>query len=269
MHGPDGDDDARTERVIHFDDDIWPRVRQDRWKYRIRDQRVTLIELHCTRSGIAGRTPLEEYNATINWSLSPDNRNERSMDDWASMESFIVGGGKVCRVLADEVWPHYSLGHADPAAYSIEIGQNLPSTPFDPRDIDHAAQICAELVQRHPIPVRVLPWLSADNHEGGGFVRHDRSANGQYWGKSDPGPLFDDRAFEEKVRGYLQEEDDMTTYRLFQTWGPAKTWIIAYVSDVPIYRRWLVTQEGVNKLRATLGEPETISEGQLATIPKL
>ena len=67
----------------------------------------------------------------------------------------------------------------------------------------------------------------------------------------------------------LLEETDMTTYKLFQTWGPAKTWIIAYVEGVPIYRRWLVTPEGVNKLRAALGEPETISEGQLTTIPKL
>jgi hypothetical protein len=78
--------------MVEFDDDIHARVQRDGWKYRPRSAPVTLIELHCTRSGIAGRTPLEEYSATINWSLSPNNKNVRAGDDWASMESFIVGG---------------------------------------------------------------------------------------------------------------------------------------------------------------------------------
>lgn len=200
-----------------IDDNIWPNVQRDTWKYRRRTQPIILVELHATRSGIPGRTPLDEYHATMNWSLSPNNINPRGEDTWASMESFICGGGEVCRVLDDAVWPHYSLGHADPVAYSIEIGQNLASTPFDPDDIEHAARICAWASDRHNIAPRVLPYLSADNHEAyvpdaggriGGFVRHDRSANGGYYGKSDPGPLFDDRAFEALVLGFLVEEPE-------------------------------------------------------------
>ncbi|KKL77163.1 hypothetical protein LCGC14_2037610 [marine sediment metagenome] len=66
-----------------------------------------------------------------------------------------------------------------------------------------------------------------------------------------------------------QQEDDMTAYRMFQSWVPARTWIIAYVADVPIYRRWIVTQTGAQKLIAALGQPETIDLAQLSTIPAL
>ena len=48
--------------------------------------------------------------------------------------------------------------------------------------------------------MRVLAFLSADNREAPGYVRHDRSANGSYYGKSDPGRLFPDREFEARVR---------------------------------------------------------------------
>ena len=193
---------------MKIDDDIWPAVSLHPWKARPRyDGPITLVELHATRGGIMGRTAANEYSATINWFKSPNNINEAQTRPWASMSSYIIGGGKVCRVMPDEWWPSYSLGHADPFAISIEIGQTLATTPFDPRDIALAAQLCAELSQEHGIPVRVLPFLSADNHEAPGYVRHDRSANGQYYGKSDPGPHFNDRAFEEMVRGFMQEDD--------------------------------------------------------------
>lgn len=196
------------------DDDIFAAIQLHPWKCKRRAGRpITLVELHATRGGIAGRTALEEYSATINWFKSPNNINEALTRPWASMSSYIVGGGKVCRVMPDDWWPSFSLGHADPNAISIEIGQTLANAPFDPRDIDNAARICAEASLAYGIPVRVLPFLSVDNHEAPGYVRHDRSANGGYYGKSDPGPLFDDRAFEAKVRGFMgqpeQEGDDM------------------------------------------------------------
>ena len=67
----------------------------------------------------------------------------------------------------------------------------------------------------------------------------------------------------------FKQEDDMTTYKLFHTWGPARLWIIAYVAGVPIYRRWITTQAGAQVLIGELGQPETISENQLKTIPSL
>ena len=149
----------------------------------------------------------------MNWSLSAGNINPLGNDTWASMESFIVGGGKVCRVLTDNVYPHYSLGHADPEAYSIEIGQANDGDGFDPRDLRNAAQICAWASAKHNIPVKVLNYLSTDNHEGAGYVRHDRSANGSTYGKSDPGADFDNTTFEALVNSFLVvppiQEDEM------------------------------------------------------------
>jgi hypothetical protein len=62
---------------------------------------------------------------------------------------------------------------------------------------------------------------------------------------------------------------DMTTYKLFHTWGPAKLWNIQYDSGVPMWRRWITTQAGAQKLIAAHGEPETISIDELASIPAL
>lgn len=63
--------------------------------------------------------------------------------------------------------------------------------------------------------------------------------------------------------------DTMTTYKLFQTWNPAQLWLICYVFEVPIYRRWITTQAGAQILTAALEEPETISETILELIPAL
>lgn len=66
------------------------------------------------------------------------------------------------------------------------------------------------------------------------------------------------------------EEDDMTTYKMFQTWGPPKTWVVAYMpSGFPLYRRWVTTQEGVEVAKRDTGDPETIDLGQLTKVPAL
>mgnify|MGYP001619625841 FL=1 len=213
---------------VRLDDDIWDAVKLHPWKARPRyNGPITLVELHATRSGIVGRTPADEYSATINWFKSPNNINEALTRPWASMSSYIIGGGKVCRVMPDHYWPSFSLGHADPFAISIEIGQNLETTPFDPRDLELTAELCAEISRGHSIPVRVLPFLSADNHEAPGYVRHDRSANGTYYGKSDPGRLFDDRAFEAAVQRFMQEDDMAVTLVLGRDPAePALIWVV-------------------------------------------
>ena len=67
----------------------------------------------------------------------------------------------------------------------------------------------------------------------------------------------------------ISQEDDMTTYKLFQTWGPPKLWNIQYDSGVPMWRRWVVTPEGAATLIAAHGQPETIDILRLWTIPAL
>lgn len=72
-----------------------------------------------------------------------------------------------------------------------------------------------------------------------------------------------------EAKKIIEQEDDMKEYRMFQTWAPAKLWLICYTADVPIYRRWITTQAGAQKLIAAHGEPETISGDQLLSIPAL
>ena len=89
--------------------------------------------------------------------------------------------------------------------------------------------------------------------------------------RTDPGALDIDAIVEDAValleKG--QEPHDMTTYKLFNTWNPAKLWNIQYDSGVPMWRRWIVTPEGAAVLIAAHGEPETISLWELRTIPEI
>ena len=195
---------------MKFDYDLWPQVGLHTWKYRPRTQPIRLIQLHATRSGrtaIGGRpwTMNDERKSSSNWFTSSSNKVPGAPHE-AAMCTVLIGNGTLTRVMPEEMAPHHSLGHADATGLSIEICQPLDSVPFLPADLELAAEVCAEWSAKYDIPVRVLPFLSADNYEGPGYVRHDRSAQGRSVGKSDPGTQFNDREFEAMVRG----SDDMT-----------------------------------------------------------
>ena len=122
------------------------------------------------------------------------------------MCNVLVGDGKLTQVLPDDMVPHHSIGHADATGLSIEICQPLDSVPFLVVDLELAAAVCREWSEKYDIPIKVLSFLSYDNHEGPGEVRHDRSAQGWSVGKTDPGSQFPtDSEWEAMVRG----EDDM------------------------------------------------------------
>lgn len=197
---------------MNFDYDIWPAVRQHIWKWRQRSQPIRLIQLHATRSGRThtrlGRlwTMEDERKSTTNWFKSSNNRVAGAPHE-AAMASVLIGNGTLTQVMPDDIEPHHSLGHADRSGLSIEICQPRDNVPFLPEDLELAAQYCAEKSTLYDIPVVVLPFLSADNHEAPGYVRHDRSNNGRRLGKSDPGSNFDDAQFIVRVKSYM--EDDM------------------------------------------------------------
>ena len=46
-------------------------------------------------------------------------------------------------------------------------------------------------------------------------------------------------------------------------------WLIQHVADVPIYRRWIVTQAGAKMLVDKIGAAENIGLEQLASIPEI
>lgn len=193
------------------DESIWPRVQAHSWKHRPRTDSVRLVLLHATR----GAAPLEQqYQATKNWMASPANRLGSGAETWGAVSSRIIGhDGRLCLVVPDERYPVYSAGHMDPLAVSLELAQPDDDTPFAAATLERAALEAARLCRRHGIPPRVLPWVSADNRQAPGIARHDRSDNGRHWGKSDPGRLFDDRWFEQRVRYYMGLEEDLENCR--------------------------------------------------------
>jgi len=220
---------------VKFDFDIWPIVSTHGWKYRSRDpQIINLIQIHATRSGrkrtrLGRRWTMEdERKSTTNWFRSPNNRVPGAPHE-AAMASVLIGNGTLTRVMPDNMAPHHSLGHADATGLSIEICQPLEDMPFLRMDIELAALVCAEWSARYNIPIKVLPFLSSDNHEAPGYVRHDRSAQGQSVGKSDPGRLFDDRAFEALVRG-----DDMEDSQRIERAQVLTSLLAALLSGAPV-----------------------------------
>ena len=250
---------------MKFDDDIWPQLKASghTWKFKPRyDGKILLIELHSTRGGVPGHTAAQEYESTKNWFLSPNNVQDGGR--WGACSSVIIGGGRICQVMPDEYWPSFCLGHADPVGLAIEIGQTFNETPFDLRDLELAAQYCAEKSRQYGIPVRVLPFLSADNHEAPGYVRHDRSANGGYYGKSDPGKLFDDRKFEARVREIMvpPQQEDLMDYRIVTGPNAGYFYLVCgkerdiawahYVDSASELQRWLTRlhQDKPEKLTA-------------------
>lgn len=187
-------------------DNIWADVRPHTWKWEPRALPPELILIHATRSGIIGRTALQEYLSTINWFKSPSNGiNDRGDPqlDWGGMSNRIIGGGRHCLVMPDGYYPTYSLGHGDPIGLSIELGQARNGVAYEPRDLDMAAQLSAEWCGLYNIRPVVLVWLSEDNREKSGIARHDRSANGRYYGKTDPGEPFNDAQFAADVQRYM------------------------------------------------------------------
>lgn len=196
-----------AEAMYPPDETIWPQVEPHTWKYAPRWHTPRLILIHATR----GNNTMElQYQATKNWQISPNNRVvEADGSAWASMSDRIISHeGQLCRTLPEDRHPTWSAGHMDPWAISYELAQPPESwgLPFTEACLDRAAREVAQDCVRYGIPAVVLPYVSGDNHEAPGIARHDRSANGTTWGKSDPGRFFDDRGFERRVRAYIMPQ---------------------------------------------------------------
>lgn len=179
---------------------IWNLIRNHTWKYKERTEPIRLIIIHTTRGPVSMNL---QYPATKNWFISRDNRSADGT--WASVASKIVGAdGTLCEVMPDDYYPTWSAGHMDPIAISYELAQPDNNTPLTEACLDRAAREIARDCFKYDIPAWMLPYVSADNHEAPGIARHDRSANGDYWGKSDPGDLFGQDLFEDQVYDYLE-----------------------------------------------------------------
>lgn len=162
------------------------------------------------------------------------------------------------------------LGKPYPADTDPNISLNLQSLSIEIEG--YAANIhltCLPGTRQWATVVRWVESRSAKYNvllDRAHVIGHQEVANN----RTDPGG-FDIQRVIDEARALRNQngDDDMTTYKLFQTWAPAKLWNIQYDSGVPMWRRWVTTQAGAQKLIAAHGEPETISIDELASIPAL
>ena len=216
------------------------------------------VMIHATRSGQPNRTSIAghrlETRSTINWFKSPASR---------ASSNLIVSPVEIVRMVSDEDYAWHAKEHSD-WMYSIETTQALPTDSF----LDGHYELLAR-AGRHYVSLGVPPvYLPHYSNGMEGFTGHEDSEQGVRDGKSDPGSMFDWDRFIAMIQEPV-EEDDMTTYKLFHTWGPARLWLIQHVADVPIYRRWIVTQAGAQMLVDKIGAAENIGLEQLASIPEI
>ncbi len=200
---------------MRIDDDIWPVVRGHAWKWGAGRVRVAGIIWHATRSGIPGRTAAQEYASALNWFRSPNNVVRTAAGDpwYGAMAHYVVGGGRLCRALPEELLPRFSAGAHDFHAISVEVAQATNATPYDPRDIALCRELAAELSERHGFPLGRVPFVDGNNRGWPGEVGHEDTAQGRASGKSDPGPLFWATYLEEDTMN--REFEEALLLRLF------------------------------------------------------
>ena len=114
---------------MQIDDDIWPVVRGHTWKWQMGRADVRGIIWHATRSGIQGRTAAQEYSSTLNWFRSAGNlvRTAAGMPWYGAMAHYIVGGGRICRALTEELVPRFSAGDRVQIVTSVESSLHITS----------------------------------------------------------------------------------------------------------------------------------------------
>ena len=200
---------------MRFDDDAWPVVRPHRWKWQTGRVDVSGIIWHATRSGIAGRSAADEYGSTLNWFRSPHNlvRDAAGNPWYGALAHYVIGGGRICRVLPEELVPRFSAGIHDFRAMSVEVAQATNEDEFDARDIALCRAIAGELSQRYGFALGRIPFVDASNQGWPGEVGHEDTAQGRQQGKSDPGPRF--WAVYGEETGMSREFEELLLLRLF------------------------------------------------------
>ena len=198
---------------MKIDIDLWKEVQPHWWKWTRRQQpafnTIDGIIWHATRSGLAYGSLTAPYGApwtvgweltaTLNWFRSVHNGNQGN--GVAGMSNYLIGDGKVVRVMPDEFVPRYSAGAHDFRGLSIEVCQPRNDEPYDPRDIALCHEVAEELSTTHGFALGRIPYVDFANTGWPGEVGHEDTAQGRAQGKSDPGPLF--------WQAY-EEDDDMT-----------------------------------------------------------
>lgn len=181
---------------------------------------ISQVQIHTTRG--PGVPEDRQLAATVNWFADCDpfpTGNDRG--GWGGSADFVVGpdaaqGGRI-RILEfrnalggwEATYGSWSAGYgsrgsareygAAEVGVAIEIAQQRPGDPIDPRSIDATAWLCREVILPRvvalghpPIPAtRITNWTQTRARPvPRGFIGHEDLENGRKLGKSDPGPMF-------------------------------------------------------------------------------
>ena len=138
-----------------------------------RTEKIDLIVIHATRSGIPGNN---DRISTINWFKNPASH--------ASSHRLYDTDGWVGGFVAD--WDTaWHAGYLNPRSLGAEVCQPTDDTPFTDLQVMTLAIGVRLWCEIHSIPkVRVFD----ENQRG--IIGHDDTDQGQYWGKTDPGHMF-------------------------------------------------------------------------------
>jgi len=194
------------------------------WLSKPREDPILIAAIHASRSGQRG--PLwdmaKEFSACVNWFEATSNQakdKDGNLLGYGACASNIIGGdGKLGIVLPDNRRPTWGMGFGwlgtwavDWYAISYEVCQATPDTPFTDAQYN---RLGFELWQKHKlygIRLKFLPYLTqTEAPVPSGITRHDNCANGRVYGKTDPGPLFDEAHLLDRIEFWKRQEEDMT-----------------------------------------------------------
>jgi N-acetyl-anhydromuramyl-L-alanine amidase AmpD len=135
-------------------------------------RRTVGIVLHSTRSGMSGERALEtEYGRTISWFMTPG----------ANASAHRVIGyvpGQHAQIVPDD-YVAWHAGEMNDEWLGIEFCQPRPADPFSEYQFAVGVTVCVEWCTRYGIEPSPRT-----------IVRHQDTAQGKRWGKTDPGDMF-------------------------------------------------------------------------------
>jgi N-acetyl-anhydromuramyl-L-alanine amidase AmpD len=204
-----------------------------------RGRQIVGVTLHSTRSGVRDG---DDGPRTERWAANPQNRakdvNGNPLD-WGSFQDVIIfeDGTQVICTNWEREFPSWCAGKgSDPNTWAmsdnyvqIEIGQGQLDEPFTAAAIDSTAQLVAAWAHQYGFPIQRIPFVTQVGAAPKGITTHEDCANGRYYGKSDPGPMFPWPEFLAKAQAYYDGETDMVSREEFEQFK-AET-IQRYIDD--------------------------------------
>lgn len=190
------------------------------WKaYPGRAGIIAGVTIHSTRSGATSPT-YDDGPGTENWGMNPNN-GSAAQGYGVYWDALIYRDGtRVISTDWDREYATWTAGYGRGGGtwplglyyLQIEVSQSRADQPFSDASIDSLAQLVAAASAKYAFPIERIPFVTQLGARPRGITTHEGSANGEAYGKSDPGPLFPWDTFLSLAKQYAAGgggEDDM------------------------------------------------------------